>query len=100
MGYIDHAVPSYASSELKTAFMHTLDTGVDYATDSALIEDERAQSIKNMWLENGILTSVPPFSPLSAVDNFPVGEIHSYFNFDECLFVHIGKCLYGLSTVI
>ena len=97
MGYIDHAVPSYASSELKTAFMHTLDTGVDYATDSALIEDERAQSIKNMWLENGILTSVPPFSPLSAVDNFPVGEIHSYFNFDECLFFHIGKCLYGLS---
>ena len=51
MGYIDHAVPSYASSELKTAFMHTLDTGVDYAapkgTPVMSIGDGVVTSMKN-----------------------------------------------------
>ncbi len=93
MGYVDHNPPSYSSSSVKSAILTTADAGVNYSTDSLLIDDGQASDLKNMWLKNGILTSKPALS--DKIHAFAEGKnINSLTSFEDATIIHIGTELY------
>lgn len=93
MGYVDHNHPSYSSSSIKSAILATADAGVNYGTDSLLIDDGQASDLKNMWLKNGILTSKPALS--EKIHAFTEGQnINSLTTFEDAAIIHIGTELY------
>lgn len=95
MGYVVHNIPSYSSTAVKTALLYSIDGGVNYSTDGLLISDGQASVCKNMWLQNGIITSRPEFAP---VENgmFDGEKINSRYYFEEHMIIHCGTKLYSV----
>lgn len=99
MGYVDHAPTSFASSGVRSALLYSADGGIDYSADSALLADAKASKIRNMWLENGILTSRKNFGDIIGDgfgEEFPTGTLNAHYTFCASVILHIGTCLYRL----
>ncbi len=95
MGYVTHNIPSYSSTAVKTALLYSIDGGVNYSTDGLLISDGQASVCKNMWLQNGIITSRPEFAKVENGD-FEGKTIHSRYYFEEHMIIHCGTKLYSV----
>lgn len=95
MGYVDHTPQSFSSSSKKAALLYSIDSGLNYSVDSLSVSDNQASEIRNMWLENGIVTSKPGTVKL---DNIIDGlKINSSIVFLGNIIFHCGTKLYMLS---
>lgn len=93
MGYVDSAPGAFASSTVRSALLESLSGGVDYRSSGAA--DDKVQAIKNLWLEDGILTSRPYFTRLTG--GAVSGKLHSAYSFCGGTALHIGTGLYLLA---
>ena len=96
MGYVDHTPATFSSSSEKSALLYSLDAGVNYSLDSLSVSDNQASEIRNMWLENGIITSRPAMVKLES--KIEGTKINSSSLFLGNIIIHSGTKLYRLSN--
>lgn len=91
MGYIDITPPHMSAVGSMRAYKSSFTKGIRYSTDDA---DGERETIKNMWLKNGMLRTAEPFC---ATDITFEGEgIHSFVKCFGYLLLHSGGSLYAL----
>ncbi len=91
MGYVSHSPYSFSSAKKLSAYIETLDGGVNFGADPSLIDGSQASAINDFLLEDGVLRSRKAVRTLPQ-DNISYGTLHSYSGKRFCgsFFFHAG----------